>query len=83
MCGRIHVPGETQFLRLFDGYQIGDLGLQESWNLAPTQSVLVIRAIEDQRRASPMRRSSSNMSQSILAPKRRASYFRLCATMAK
>jgi putative SOS response-associated peptidase YedK len=51
----MHVPGETQFLKIFDGYQIGELGLQESWNLAPTQSVLVIRSIEGQRRASMMR----------------------------
>jgi hypothetical protein len=30
-------PGETQFLRTFQAYKIGELGLKESWNVAPTQ----------------------------------------------
>jgi len=27
----MHVPGETQFLRTFQAYKIGELGLKESW----------------------------------------------------
>jgi hypothetical protein len=31
MCGRMHLPGETQFLRTFQAYKIGELGLEESY----------------------------------------------------
>src|SRR5260370_16656434 len=43
MCGRMHVPGETQFLRTFQACKIGELGLKESWNVAPTQQVPITR----------------------------------------
>lgn len=43
MCGRMHVPGETQFLRTFQACKIGELGLKESWNVAPTQQVPIAR----------------------------------------
>jgi len=39
----MHVPGETQFLRTFQACKIGELGLKESWNVAPTQQVPIAR----------------------------------------
>jgi hypothetical protein len=39
----MRVPGETQFLRTFEAYEIDELGFKESWNVAPTQQVPIAR----------------------------------------
>jgi putative SOS response-associated peptidase YedK len=55
MCGRFHVPGETQFLKVFRGFRIGELGLAERWNVAPTQQIQAIRTQDGEPRASMLR----------------------------
>jgi putative SOS response-associated peptidase YedK len=45
MCGRIHIPGETQFLREFDLPDELRLGYEESFNFAATQKTPVLRVV--------------------------------------
>src|SRR5690349_21842578 len=60
MCGRIHIPGERQFLRTFqdtlkDLDRQFDYDLEERWNTAPTNTVPVLRSIDGRHVASQMR----------------------------
>jgi putative SOS response-associated peptidase YedK len=45
MCGRIHVPNEQQFMRVFDLPDQLRLGYEETFNLAATQPVPVVRVV--------------------------------------